>query len=181
MIEGSVCQVPDGDRLHPHESVELLDTTNVLFICGGAFAGLQEIVAERLPGRSADELLARVMPHDLMKYGLIPELVGRLPIVAPLNPLTREDLEAILTKPKNALLKQYRKLCHHQGFDVQFTACAVKTIASVAMKLQTGARALRSVVEEVILDIQFSGKVGYRYIVDADAVTGRKQPRTQKV
>ena len=89
----------------------------------------RSIVAERLPDRKQEELLHRVMPHDLMRYGMIPELVGRLPIVAALNPLSLEDSEAILTKPKNALLKQYRKLCHHQGFDVRFTDCAVKAIA----------------------------------------------------
>lgn len=181
MIEGSECSLPDGDRLHPHESATRLDTTNVLFICGGAFVGLENIVAERLSDRRKDELLHRVMPHDLMRYGMIPELVGRLPIVAALNPLSLEDLEAILTKPKNALVKQYRKICHHQGFDVRFTDCGVEALASVAMKMQTGARALRSVMEEVILDIQFCGKVGYRYVVDADVVMGRKQPRTEKI
>jgi len=181
MIEGSGCLLPEGQRLHPHESTTPLDSTNVLFICGGAFVGLEKIVAERLPDRKQEELLHRVMPHDLMRYGMIPELVGRLPIVATLNPLSLEDLEAILTKPKNALVKQYRKLCHHQGFDIRFTDCGVKALAGVAMKMETGARALRSVIEEVLLGIQFSGKVGYRYTVDVDVVMGRKHPRTEKI
>ncbi|MHB8956575.1 MAG: ATP-dependent Clp protease ATP-binding subunit ClpX [Pirellulaceae bacterium] len=181
MIEGSSCNVPEGGRLHPQESGTLLDTTNVLFICGGAFVGLENIVAERLPDRKQEDLLARVMPQDLVKYGMIPELVGRLPVVVALNPLTIDDLTAILTTPKHALLKQYRKLCHYQGFDVRFTDCAVTAIASAALKLQTGARALRAVVEEVILDVQFNGKVGYRYTVDGDVVMGRKQPRAQKI
>ena len=154
MIEGGISKTPvGGGRFHPEATTETIDTTNILFICGGAFVGLEKIIAERLPNREKTDLMSRVMPQDLMKYGIIPELAGRLPVIATLDQLTEKDLQDILTKPKNALLKQYRKQCLYQGFDVEFSDCAVKAIASAAMKMQIGARGLRSVVEAGMLVI----------------------------
>ena len=121
------------------------------------------------------------MPHDLIKFGIIPELVGRLPVVAVLDGLSLNDLEAILVKPRNALLKQYRKQCQQQGYDVEFTACAVKAMASAANRMAIGARGLRSVIEIVMLDIQFAATPGYRYVVDKDVVAGQKQAKGRKI
>lgn len=182
MVEGSTVNVPlTGGRHHPHDETEALDTTNILFICGGAFNGLEEIVSERLPHRVGDDLMHHVMPCDLIKFGIIPELVGRLPVITTLNPLSLSDLEAILSEPKNALVKQYRKQCLLLGFDVQFSPSAIKVIASAAMKMETGARGLRSVMETVMLDIQFAAKPGHRYVIDKDVVNGRKRPKETRL
>lgn len=178
MLEGGSTRTPiGGGRFHPDSATETIDTTNILFICGGAFVGLEEIIAERLPKRNDSDLISHVMPHDLIKFGIIPELVGRLPVIATLKELSISDMQSILTTPKNALLKQYRKQCLYQRFDVQFTDCAVKAIASAAMKMQVGARGLRSVVETVMLDIQFFAKPGYQYLVNKDVVNGTKRPK----
>jgi ATP-dependent Clp protease ATP-binding subunit ClpX len=118
-----------------------------------------------------------VMPTDLIKFGIIPELVGRLPVVTALNPLSISDLEAILTEPKNALVRQYRKQSLIQGFDVEFTPSAIKIIAKAAMTMGTGARGLRSVIETIMLDIQFFAKRGKRYVIDEDVVNGVKKPK----
>jgi ATP-dependent Clp protease ATP-binding subunit ClpX len=172
MVEGSMVNVPlGGGRLRPDEETEAIDTTNILFICGGAFVGLSEIVAERLP----------VMPRDLSRFGIIPELVGRLPIVTALDSLSLADLEAIMTEPKHALVKQYRKQCLLLGFDVQFKPCAITLIASAAMKMETGARGLRSVIEAVMLDIQFVAKPGHRYVIDKDVVHGKSRPKETRI
>lgn len=182
MVEGSSVNVPvGGGRLHPFEDTEAIDTTNILFICGGAFVGLDQIVAERLPHRVDQDLMNHVMPRDLIKYGIIPELVGRLPVVTSLNPLALPDLEAILTEPKNAVVKQYRKQCLLLGFDVEFTPCAIKMIAGAALKMETGARGLRSVVEAIMLDIQFAAKRGKRYVVDKDVVNGKRRPKETQI
>lgn len=178
MLEGGSTRTPvEGGRLHPAAATETIDTTNVLFICGGAFVGLEEIVAARLPKRNHSDLMSHVMPHDLIKFGIIPELVGRLPVMTALQELTIDDMQSILTTPKNALLKQYRKQCLCQGFNVEFSDCAVKAIASAAMKMQVGARGLRSVVETVMLDIQYSAKPGHQYLVNKDVVIGTKRPK----
>ncbi len=181
MIEGSMCHLTDKNDPCSGTTSPILDTTDVLFICGGAFVGLDHIVAKRLPNRGDEELLGQVMPYDLVQYGIIPELAGRLPVVAAVSALTEEDLQAILTKPKNALLKQFKKLCNTQGYDIGFTEDAVRAMATVAMRMQTGARALRAVVEEVLLDIRFNGEKGHRYIVDADVVYGKKSPKAQNL
>ena len=155
---------------------------NVLFICGGAFVGLDRIVAERVPNHANDNLLERVIPPThLVRYGMLPELVGRLPIVAALNAPTEEDLVAILTKPKNAILKQFKNLCNNQGYDIGFTQDAVKAMASVAIRMQTGGCALWSVAEEALEDLRFGAEKGYRYIVDADVVNGHTPPKATKL
>jgi len=168
-------------RLHPETHAKSIDTTNILFICGGAFVGLEDIVAKRLPKKKNENLLGEVTPSDLRKYGVIPELIGRLPVIAAVDPLTLEDMKAILTEPKNALLKQYRKLAHSQGFDIVFKPDALEAIAAEAMRLETGARALRAVVEKVILHIQFEAQPGCRYVVNKDVVVGKKQPQVLKM
>ncbi len=182
MLEGSTVRAPEGGgRFHPEMLGTEIDTTNILFICGGAFVGLEEIIAHRVNGNGGGDLLSRVLPHDLMKFGLIPELVGRLPILTTLKELVLEDLEQILAKPKNALLKQYRKLCLQLGYDVTFSADAVTAMATVALKLRIGARGLRSVVETVMNDVIFHAQPGYRYTIDSDVVAGRKPPGKRKL
>ncbi len=186
MIEGTVCNVPpQGGRKHPEQQYIQMDTTNILFICGGAFTGLEAIIARRLGrgtigfGRAAQdrhqggELLRHVLPEDLIEFGLIPELVGRLPVVAPLDDLTVDDLVLVLTEPRGALLKQYRKLLRYDLADVEFTAGAVKEIAAIAQARGTGARGLRSVVEAVMEGILMEPTPGQRYLVTEDAVRGR--------
>ena len=164
LIEGSVATVPPlGGYKHPAQPGIPLDTTNVLFICGGAFVGLEDIIAKRL-GRggfgfgqlsenrqvAADGLLRQVKPEDLEAFGLIPEIIGRLPVIAPLDALGIEDLARILQTPKNSLVQQYRKLVRFHGADLVFTDAAVREIARIALERGTGARGLRSVVEEVL-------------------------------
>jgi ATP-dependent Clp protease ATP-binding subunit ClpX len=183
MIEGSVVNVPkNGEtRFNPMMDTRSIDTSNILFICGGAFVGLEGIIASRLPRPVKGNILSHVLPQDLIKFGIIPELVGRLPIVTTLAELTEADLAAILVEPKNALVKQYRKQCQLQGYDVTFRSCAIKAIAAEANKLKVGARGLRSVVESVMLAIQFSSLPGYRYEIDKDVVAGRRQARERKI
>lgn len=182
MIEGSLLNVPvAGRRMFQNDESESVDTTNILFICAGAFVGLEDIIAERLPNRTQPELMNHVMPCDLIKYGIIPELIGRLPVLTALQDLSFEDVQAILTEPKNALLKQYRKQCILQGFDVEFSQCAVEAISAAAMKMRVGARGLRSVVETVMLDIQYSARRGYRYAIDKDVVAGCKPPKESRL
>ena len=170
IIEGTIANVPpQGGRKHPEQQYIQFDTTNVLFICGGSFSGLSDIVCKRMKGGSigfgtepkkedsamSDEYLALVEPEDLEQYGLIPELVGRLPIISPLKELTEEDLVRVLTKPENAILKQYQKQFAIEGAKLTFTDGALKEIAKIAKEKGTGARALRSVVEGFMIDIMF--------------------------
>lgn len=180
MLEGNVVRAPAGGNCDALSGSEI-DTTNILFICSGAFVGLEEIIAGRVSGNGSADLLSRVLPHDLAKFGLIPELVGRLPFVATLSELGREDLVQILTKPRNALVLQYRKNCLNQGFDVTFTPDAVKAIAGIALKQQIGARGLRSVMETVMVDVNYHAQPGYRYTITSDVVAGRKPPRRRKL
>jgi len=185
MIEGTVCNVPTGDmiggRKNPQESTTQFDTSNILFICSGAFVGLEEIIKKRL-GRHRPKngfMLNEVTGHDLVQYGLIPEFVGRLPVVVGLTGLDIKDLMAILTEPRDALLKQYRKLCRFDGIDLTFTADAIREIATQAHKLGTGARGLRSVVESFMTDIMYelsTMKQG-RYSINAAVVNGTSRPR----
>jgi len=169
MIEGTISNIPpSGGRKHPEQKYIQLDTTNMLFICGGSFGGIEEIIARRLGrGRigfsensvrseaTKNELIGMVNADDLEKFGLIPELVGRLPVLTPLSELTHDDLVNILTEPENAILKQYAKIAAMEGKNLIFSDDAVKTIATIAKAKGTGARALRSVVEETLTDLMF--------------------------
>jgi ATP-dependent Clp protease ATP-binding subunit ClpX len=170
ILEGTVASVPpQGGRKHPHQEFLSIDTTNVLFICGGAFAGLDKIVEKRIGktavGFGADvrsrnseesaELLAMVMPEDLMSFGLIPEFVGRLPVISAVHQLRREDLVAILTEPKNALVKQYQRFFGYDDIELVFTEDALWEIADHALARETGARGLRSIIELALLDVMF--------------------------
>ena len=170
IMEGTVASVPpQGGRKHPQQDFTQVDTTNILFICGGTFAGLDKIVAQRgrksamgfgadvmdHDGRNASELLSSLEPEDLLKYGLIPEFVGRLPVVATLHELTEEALVKILIDPRNALVKQYQRLLELDGIKLTFTPDAVTAIARKAIERKTGARGLRSIVEGIMLDMMF--------------------------
>ena len=170
IIEGTVASVPPkGGRKHPQAEMVRIDTTNILFICGGAFVGLDKVVSRRQGGKSIGfgaavkgeekrkigELLKMVQPEDLLKYGLIPEFVGRLPVIATMEELTEDDLVRILKEPKNALTKQYQKLFGFDGINLRFTEGALTAIAQKAIKRKAGARGLRSVMEEAMLDIMY--------------------------
>jgi ATP-dependent Clp protease ATP-binding subunit ClpX len=169
IIEGSTVNVPPkGGRKHPGQDAIAIDTTNILFICGGAFDGMEEIISKRQGGnilgfnqtkitkKDEQNLLSLVEPDDLTKYGLIPELIGRLHMVATLKSITKEEMVHILTQPKNCLVKQYQKLFKMDNVDLTFTEDALKEIASKAIERKTGARGLRSILEEIMLDIMFN-------------------------
>jgi ATP-dependent Clp protease ATP-binding subunit ClpX len=170
ILEGTVASVPpQGGRKHPHQEFLSIDTTNILFICGGAFAGLEKIIGRRIGknavGFGADirsrhdsetsELLAQVMPEDLLAYGLIPEFIGRLPVVSAVHQLQREDLVQILTEPRNALVKQYQRFFGYDNIELVFTDDALWSIADRALERETGARGLRSIIETALLDVMF--------------------------
>ncbi|MBM3605268.1 MAG: ATP-dependent Clp protease ATP-binding subunit ClpX [Alphaproteobacteria bacterium] len=170
IMEGTVASVPpQGGRKHPQQEFLQVDTTNILFICGGAFAGLDRIIAQRNKGtaigfgasvkenddRGVGETFKELEPEDLLKFGLIPEFVGRLPVIATLTDLDEEALIIILTKPKNALVKQYQRLFDLEGVQLTFTEDALTAIAKRAIKRKTGARGLRSIMEEILLDTMF--------------------------
>ena len=170
ILEGTIASVPpQGGRKHPHQEFLSIDTTNILFICGGAFAGLDKIIEHRMGknavGFGADvrsrnseesaEMLAKVMPEDLMSFGLIPEFVGRLPVISAVHQLRREDLVAILTEPKNALTRQYQRFFGYDSIELVFTEDALWEIADRALERETGARGLRSIIELALLDVMF--------------------------
>ena len=194
LMEGTTASVPpQGGRKHPQQEFLQVDTTNILFICGGAFAGLEKIISDRLQKRSigfgahvADpdkrkvgELLQKAEPEDLLKFGLIPEFVGRLPVIATLNDLDIEALVKILREPKNALIKQYQKLFDLEDVQLTFTDEALEAIAKRAIERKTGARGLRSIVEGLLLDTMFDLPTlegVTEVVVDKDVVDGRKEP-----
>ena len=170
LVEGTVCNIPPkGGRKHPEQEFLRIDTTNILFICGGAFVGLDEFITQRTNQKRVgfgaevglgtnsvpDQLLALARPEDLLKYGLIPEFVGRFPILTTLADLNVEDMIRVLTEPKNALIKQYRALFELDQVELEFTREAVQSIASRAVTMKTGARALRLILEEVMLDLMY--------------------------
>ena len=194
IIEGTVASVPpQGGRKHPHQEFLQVDTTNILFICGGAFHGLEKIIEQRMSKRTMGfeaqlysrhdeplgEILSRVQPEDLLKNGLIPEFVGRLPVVATLEELTEDDFMRILTTPKNALVRQYQKYFDFEKVALTFTDDALRAIAQEALRRKTGARGLRSILEEVMLDTMYelpSRQDIQECTITRDVVTERQQP-----
>ena len=194
LMEGTTASVPpQGGRKHPQQEFLQVDTTNILFICGGAFAGLEKIIGDRLQKRSigfganisdpskarVGEMLQKCEPEDLLKFGLIPEFVGRLPVIATLHDLDVEALVTILKEPKNALVKQYARLFELEDVVLTFTDEALEEIAKKAITRKTGARGLRSIVEALLLDTMFdlpSMDDITEVVVDADVVAGRKEP-----
>ncbi len=194
IIEGTVASVPpQGGRKHPHQEFLQVDTTNILFVCGGAFHGLEKIIERRISKRTMGfeaqlytrndkplgELLVQVQPEDLLKFGLIPEFIGRLPIVATLDELTEEDFVRILTAPKNALVRQYQKYFDFEKVKLKFTDEALRAIAHEALRRKTGARGLRSIMEEIMLDTMYelpSRNDVQECMVTEEAVARRQQP-----
>jgi ATP-dependent Clp protease ATP-binding subunit ClpX len=195
LIEGTIASVPpQGGRKHPQQEFLQVDTTNILFICGGAFSGLEKIILNRSKKsgigfvaevRSSDasekvgELLRDVEPEDLIKYGLIPEFVGRLPVVATLDELDEQALMEILTEPKNALTRQYQKLFEMEGAELEFREDALRAVAKRAMQRKTGARGLRTILETVLLDTMYdlpSMTNATKVVVDDAVVTGETKP-----
>jgi ATP-dependent Clp protease ATP-binding subunit ClpX len=196
IVEGTVANVPpQSGRKHPHQDFIQVDTSHILFICGGAFEGLDEIIAKRIGtgntigftrtndpverAKQSAALLSKVIPEDLLKYGLIPEFVGRLPIIVALESLDQKALVKILTEPKNAIVKQYQKLLAQDKVELSFTDDALEAAADKALKQKTGARGLRTIIEETLLDVMYdipSQETVGKCIITRDAIEGKRPP-----
>ena len=199
IIEGTVASVPpQGGRKHPHQELIQIDTTNILFICGGAFEGIDKIIETRIDRKSIgfnaeiaskheydmDVLLQEALPQDLVKFGLIPELVGRLPVTVSLDLLDKDALIRILTEPKSAIVKQYQKLLELDGVKLEFDRDALIAVAETTLKRKTGARGLRAIMENVMMDIMYKAPSdeNLKYcLVTKEAVLGEKAPSTEKI
>ena len=195
IVEGTVASVPpQGGRKHPHQEFLQIDTSNILFICGGAFEGLEKIIKDRVGKKGMGfgaqieskkeiekyKIFEELLPQDLLKFGLIPEFVGRLPIIATLKELDKEALINIVTEPKNALTKQYKKLLELDGVELEFEPEALNSIVEKAIERNTGARGLRSIIEDIMRDIMFdipSNPKIEKCIITKDTVEGKEGPK----
>ena len=194
ILEGTIASVPpQGGRKHPQQENIKIDTTNILFICGGAFVGLDKIISERsgsaglgfgadVSAKNGDQTQSNmkgVQPHDLIKYGMIPEFVGRIPVVVSLDALTEPALEKIMVKPKNAITKQYEQLFKMDGIELKFEPSAIKAVAKKAIELKTGARGLRTILEERMLDVMYTSHFDdniEKIVIDDNYILGKAKP-----